>query len=56
MSDGTGSGQDGYVNWSDLDLMAGAMNNSPGGGTIPEPATIGLLAIGALAVVRRKQE
>ncbi len=53
----TTPGQDGYVDWNDLQLMATALNaGSSGGAAVPEPATIGLLALGALTVVRRKRK
>jgi len=46
---------DGDVDWDDLQILIGAMGaGGNGGGTIPEPATLGLLALGALAVVRRR--
>jgi len=54
VSDGDGTGQDGYVNLLDLDLMAEALN-SGAGGAVPEPATMGLLAVGALALLRRRR-
>lgn len=55
VEDGTGSaGQDGDVDWADLNLMAGALN--AGAAAVPEPATLGLLALGALAVVRRRKK
>jgi autotransporter-associated beta strand protein len=56
VADGALPGQDGYVNMWDLNLMAEALNNPAGGGTIPEPATLGLLVLGALAMVRRRRE
>ena len=48
---------DGDVDWDDLQLLqAHYGETSPGAaGTIPEPATLGLLAIGALAVIRRRR-
>jgi len=54
VADGTGeAGQDGYVNWLDLDLMAEALNASPGG-AVPEPASVTLLALGAGWLLRRR--
>jgi hypothetical protein len=47
--------EDGTVEWDDLQTLIGAMNPA-GGTTIPEPATLGLLTIGALAVVRRRRK
>jgi autotransporter-associated beta strand protein len=46
---------DGNVNYAELQTLMGAMGTGAGGAetTIPEPATLGLLAIGALAVIRR---
>jgi hypothetical protein len=49
---------DGNVDWDDLQiLMANFGTRSVGGGApvTPEPATLGLLAIGALAVLRRRR-
>jgi autotransporter-associated beta strand protein len=48
---------DGMVDWTDLQiLMAEFSTRSVGGApTAPEPATLGLLAIGALAVLRRRR-
>jgi hypothetical protein len=46
--------EDGTVEWDDLMTLQGAMSPA-GGGVIPEPATMGLLAIGALALMRRKR-
>jgi hypothetical protein len=46
----------GTVDWSDLsNLMARMGTGGPAPATTPEPATLGLLAIGALAVVRRRR-
>ena len=45
------------VDWDDLQTMITALNS--GGGqspAVPEPATLGLLAIGALAVIRRRRK
>jgi len=48
---------DGIVNWTDLQtLMAQFVTRSVGGAPpAPEPATLGLLAIGALAILRRRR-
>jgi len=45
------------VDWADLqELMAQFGTRSVGGApAAPEPATLGLLAIGALAVLRRRR-
>jgi hypothetical protein len=55
-SDGDFSGN-GTVDWDDLQiLMANFSTRTIGGApAIPEPATLGLLAIGALAVLRRRR-
>jgi hypothetical protein len=45
---------DGDVDWDDLSAMRLALA-APASGTIPEPATLGLLAIGALALIRRRR-
>jgi len=48
--------ESGTVDWADLQTLVGALNAAGGaGGTIPEPATLGLLAVGALAVIRRRK-
>jgi hypothetical protein len=49
---------DGNVDWDDLQiLMANFGTRSIGGApATPEPATLGLLAIGALAVLRRRRK
>jgi hypothetical protein len=47
----------GTVDWTDLSTLMS--NMGPAGGapaTTPEPATLGLLAIGALAVIRRRRK
>jgi hypothetical protein len=47
------------VDWDDLQiLLANFGTRSVGGGApavTPEPATLGLLAIGALAILRRRR-
>jgi autotransporter-associated beta strand protein len=50
-------GVDGTVDWDDLQvLMANFGTRSVGGApATPEPATLGLLAIGALAILRRRR-
>jgi len=50
-------GEAGTVDWADLQLlMANFGTRSVGGApATPEPATLGLLAIGALAVIRRRR-
>jgi len=48
--------EDGTVDWGDLQILAAAMDAGAAGETIPEPATLGLLALGALAVTRRKRK
>jgi len=49
---------DGMVNVSDLGILAGKWGWSKGAGglAIPEPATIGLLALGGLALFRRSRK
>ena len=48
---------DGVVNATDLALLAENMGfAAPTGQAIPEPATLGLLALGGLAVLRRRQQ
>jgi len=47
---------DGTVNYADLVLLQDNYGKSSAGApTIPEPATLGLLAVGALAVIRRRR-
>ena len=50
--------EDGDVDWADLVILQDNYGEGLAGapGTIPEPATLGLLAIGALAVVRRRRK
>ena len=44
----------GTTDRADLHILAGAMSGAASGGTIPEPATLSLLALGPLAVIRRR--
>ena len=53
MGDIDGSG-DGMVNLLDLQALVTAMSSS-GDTAVPEPATLGLLAMGAIAVLRRRR-
>ena len=47
---------DGDVDWYDLQILQDNYGaGSAASGTIPEPATLGLLAFGALAVIRRRR-
>ena len=48
---------DGDVDWDDLQTLLAGLSAAGGadGATIPEPATLALLAFGALAVVRRRK-
>jgi len=50
-----GPGQDGVVDWYDLQLLAENYSPDVEGGMIPEPATIGLLTFGAMALIRRRR-
>ncbi len=45
----------GTIDWGDLQVLMGAVAGAPPVQT-PEPATLGLLAIGALAVLKRKRK
>jgi hypothetical protein len=56
-SQGNFTGVDGTVDWADLQiLMANFGTRSVGGApAAPEPATLGLLALGAAALLRRRQ-
>ena len=47
---------DGTVDWDDLQILQTALTAGAGAGTpIPEPATMGLLAFGAFAMIRRRR-
>ena len=48
---------DGNVDWDDLQILIANFGTRIIGGAppAPEPATLGLLAIGALAVIRRRR-
>jgi autotransporter-associated beta strand protein len=50
-------GTAGTVNWADLQILMNNMGKTSGAApaTAPEPATLGLLAIGALAIIRRRR-
>jgi autotransporter-associated beta strand protein len=50
-------GTAGTVNWADLQILMNNMGKTGGAApaTAPEPATLGLLAIGALAIIRRRR-
>jgi autotransporter-associated beta strand protein len=58
---GAGVGQgnfdgDGDVDWADLNILTNNMGATGGAPAVtPEPATLGLLAIGALAIIRRRR-
>ena len=56
LADGDFDG-DGDVDWADLQILQGnyGATSAAAGGTIPEPATLGLLAFGAMAVLRRRR-
>jgi len=45
---------DGDVDWDDLQTLIGTMNAGGQSQKIPEPTTLGMLALGALAVIRRR--
>jgi hypothetical protein len=47
----------GTVDWDDLQILMAEFGTRSVGGApaVPEPATLGLLAIGALAVLRRRR-
>jgi autotransporter-associated beta strand protein len=47
----------GTVNWADLNILTNAMAGTGGAPAVtPEPATLGLLMVGALAVLRRRRK
>ena len=46
--------EDGDVDWDDLQLLQDHYGETSAGGAVPEPATLGLLAIGAMAARRRR--
>jgi hypothetical protein len=49
--------KDGAVNWADLQIMMTSFGTGIGEAAItPEPATLGLLAIGVLAIIRRRRK
>jgi autotransporter-associated beta strand protein len=49
-------GTTGTVDWADLNILTNAMAGTGGSQAVtPEPATLGLLAIGALAVLRKRR-
>jgi autotransporter-associated beta strand protein len=45
----------GTVNWADLGILMSNMGTGGAPATAPEPATLGLLAIGGLALLRRRR-
>jgi hypothetical protein len=48
---------DGDVDWADLSTLTAALNaGGAGGTTVPEPATLCLLATGAFAAIRRRRQ
>jgi len=46
--------KDGDVDWDDLQVLIGGLN-SGGGAAVPEPASMALLALGALAIIRKRR-
>jgi len=46
---------DGVVGLLDLALMGEYYNSAPGGDPVPEPITMGLLAVGGIAMIRRRK-
>ena len=53
---GNFTGTDGFVDWADLSVLMNNMGVPGPTTTAPEPATLGLLAIGALAMLRRRRK
>ncbi len=54
-ADGDFNGDD-YVGIGDMSILAGNWGwELPGGGAVPEPATLSLLCLGGLALIRRKR-
>ena len=47
---------DGFVNRADLLILQDNFGAGGASDTIPEPATLGLLAFGAIAVIRRRRK
>ncbi len=55
LADGDFDG-DGDVDWTDLQILQDHYGEgAAGSGVIPEPATLGLLAVGAMALIRRRR-
>jgi autotransporter-associated beta strand protein len=50
-----GLGGTGTVDWDDLQILMANFGKTLGAPATPEPATLGLLAIGALALLRRRR-
>ncbi len=47
--------ENGTVDWDDLQVLEANFGKTSAGGAVPEPATLGLLAFGALAIIRRRR-
>ena len=45
----------GTVDWDDLQILIAAFDAGDAAQAVPEPATLGLLAIGAMAILRRRR-
>jgi len=56
-TEGTGGdfNGNGTVDWEDLQKLMSGLNSGTGGAPIPEPATLALLAVGAMALIRRRR-
>jgi len=56
-TEGTGGdfNGNGTVDWNDLQELMSGLNSGTGGAPIPEPATLALLAVGAMALIRRRR-